>query len=76
MNLYKNPTVSGNPTSNVWNVDTAAPCDRYYFTPNGATTSISVYFTGQQGGAFRISCKVYNGSTLLETTSYSLQVYP
>lgn len=64
------------PTRYEWSAVFYGDCDRYYIWPSGARADLSVYLNNNNyGGTLRVECKMYNGSTLLETCYYYLSVY-
>lgn len=58
-------TKTGTPTSYSWNAEFYGECDRWYTYPSGNRLDVSVYLNSQHyGGSLRITCAMYNGSSL------------
>ena len=70
-------TKTGTPTSYSWNAEFYGECDRWYTYPSGNRLDVSVYLNSQHyGGSLRITCAMYNGSSLIGTATYYLNVNP
>lgn len=74
--LYAYSTTGITPTRYEWSNEFNCSYDRYYFTPSGNHADISVYLGDHDyGGTMRVTCKMYNGSTLLSTTYNYVNIY-
>lgn len=70
-------TKTGTPTSYSWNAEFYGECDRWYTYPSSNRLDVSVYLNSQHyGGSLRITCAMYNGSSLIGTATYYLNVNP
>lgn len=68
-------TKKESPTSYKWNAEFYGECDRWYTTPSGNRLDVSVYLNPQHsGGSLRITCDIFNGSSLIGTATYYLNV--
>lgn len=66
---------TGTPTSYSWNAEFYGTCDRWFLNPSGNRADISVYLNPQHsGGSLRITCSMYNGSSLIGTATYYLYI--
>jgi len=75
-NLYAYSPQSS-PTSYVWTAGWDGICNSWSMMPYGNRVDITVTInSGQPGGTLDITCEMYNGSTFLGTTTYSLNVFP
>ena len=83
---YAGTTLSASPSNSnytyIWSGIFTGSCDRWYIWPSGgystgSNAEISVYLTsGQAGGTLAVTCRAYNGTSYIGSTTTYVTVTP